>query len=274
MGSWDAPGVRRTHPILTLVLLAVAALLSVLVGVGLTDRTSILEDPPASASYSALSIWSTAAIVLVAIAVAAIRPRTRTVRVLIVALAVPVLGGAVVSTVRLSDLSSSGFIRQAQEARSEANAATAALQKELATAGAALCRGTPVAGAQPVSSAPRLVVLDERGSLSGWSSLVDRGWAPRAVADLQLAACMEPETHSVRTCSYSGGHSYEITYYQRVVRLVGARDGQVLAKADPLFGGGADCYKTIVNGNVPDGVTGDHVDAAKVLDWVAESLAP
>ena len=271
--SADASRAKKAHPVMTIVLLTVAVLFSVGVGLGLTDEAAILEDPPASASSGMVAIWISATLVLVAILLAARRPRTRAVRVLILALVVPLLGVAVLSTVRLNDLSSSGFIRDAQLAKSQADAEATALKERLAIAAAAVCRGTPAAGAPSVSDPPRLVVVDEQGTLFGWDAVQDRGWAPDAVADVQLVVCLEPETQSVETCRYTGGVSYDITVFQRIVHLLNATDGTALAIADPLFGAASDCDEVITGGHVPVGVTGDHVDGEKVLEYVAGVLA-
>jgi hypothetical protein len=86
-----------------------------------------------------VAIRSTAALFLAAVLGAAFRPRTRPVRVVILALLVPLLGGAIMGTLRLSDLSSSCFIREAQLAKSQSDADSAASRQQVATAAATAC---------------------------------------------------------------------------------------------------------------------------------------
>jgi hypothetical protein len=210
-------------------------------------------------------------LVLVAIVLAARRPRTTTVRVAILAMLVPLLAGAGLATLRLNELSSSGFIREAQRAKSEADASQAGLEQRLATIAATVCRGIPVPQAAPVSDPPRVVVVDDQGQLYGWDAVRDRGWAPKSVDDLQVVACLEPEIRSEETCRYTGGVSYELTRFQREIDVLRAADATALLDGS-VFGANSDCDEAIVGGRVPINPESDHVDADAVLDSIEDVL--
>lgn len=245
-----APQHKKSHPVLTLVLLALAVLFTFALGMSQSDREIVSEDPDFSATSSLVTMWSFTGVTLVAIVLAAIRPRSRNVRILILTLAVPLLAGTLLSTVRLDRLSDSGFT-------------------ELGPAALAACHGDPVVGAATVAGSPALLILDEKGSSVAWDSVQDRAWGARSLEELQIVVCVGDEKPRAVTCEYTNGFSYEITHLERSVRVVAASDASLLDET-VLSGETPGCYAR-VRGD-PDDEQGEPVADRQIIDYLTEVL--
>jgi hypothetical protein len=181
----------------------------------------------------------------------------------ILGLALAVIGAAVFSSVKLQDLSSSGFIDRAQAAQRAAQA----LRKQALT----VCDGAAIDAAAPLSKPHRLLVIDEKGEAFAPDDVDARGWTAPSLSDLQIIVCVGDEHRSTRYCNYEGGHSYKHIYYGREVRVLEAQTGVSLGET-ALSGGGIGECASSVTGNGPDEV-GDHVESDAVLDYVASVTA-
>lgn len=105
----------------------------------------------------------------------------------------------------------------------------------LVRAVAGACIDQPVAGAGLVhtdgSEPNHLVVLDGSGAEIDWTGQPPLAWRPPTVADVELVACIDEETHPLdEVCRYEGGKTATLYDGIRRVRVVAAQSAQELAR--------------------------------------------
>lgn len=254
---------KKSHPVLMFGLLGAAVLFSIALSFSQSDKAMILKDPPSSTAEPLASIWVGAGVVLLALVIAALRPRPLVTRAVILGLALPVIGVAVFSTLKLHDLSSSGFIDRAQAEQREAQA----LRGQAFT----VCDGAVIDEAAPLSEPYQLLVFDEKGQDFAPDAVDARGWTAQSLSDLQIVVCVGSEDQSTKYCNYEGGFSYKHIYYVREVRVIAAQTGVSLGDTE-LSGGGIGECSPEVSGQAPDEV-GDHVDPDQVVEYIAGVIA-
>lgn len=260
---WDDSAVpKKSHPVLMFVLLGAAVLFSIALSFSQSDKAMILEDPPSSTAEPLASIWVGAGLVLLALVIAALRPRPRVTRAVILGLAIPVVGVAIFSTLKVQDLSSSGFIDMAQAEQREAQA----LRRQAFT----VCGGAVIEEASPLSEPYQLLVFDEKGQDLAPDAVDARGWTAQSLSDLQIVVCVGSEHESTRYCNYTGGFSLKHIYYVREVRVIAAQTGGSLGDTELSGGGIGDCSSSVTD-QAPDEV-GDHVDPDQVVEYIAGVL--
>lgn len=257
----DSAVPKKSHPVLTFVLLGAAVLFSMALSFSQSDKGMIQADPPSSTAEPVAGIWVGAGVVLLALVITALRhrPRPRVTRWAILGLAVSVVGAAVFSTVKLQDLSSSGFIDRAQAEQREAQA----LRRQAFT----VCDGAMIDGAAPVAEPYQLLVLDEKGHDFAPDDVDARGWTAPSLSDLQIVVCVGSEHQHTGYCNYEGGYSYKHIYYLRDVRVLAAQTGASLGET-ALSGGGIGECASSVTGDAPD-EEGDHVESDQVVEYIA-----
>jgi hypothetical protein len=271
MKPGSAPRPARRGPALALVLLSAATVFSLLESYAQADK-KVMTDNPTTVATATTVVWSVAGLTLVLIVITALRRRQPRVLLALLALAVPVLAGATLSTVRIQD--NSGYLDTLARARQA--------RADLITAAAQACHDHPVPGAAAASDTASdgspigrkvwpLVVFDEQGETFGLQEITDRGWFPASLAQLRAVVCLEAEQKHVGYCNYTSGKSYAVTHYFRPARIVEASTGRSIFSGD-LAGSVPQCEPHIYGEHGDE--TGDPVDGSAVYYDLEEQMTP
>jgi hypothetical protein len=139
-----------------------------------------------------------------------------------------------------------------------------------------VCQGQSIPEAAVYGAADgkqKVVVLYDKGDSYTWESLMPGDTWPESLEDLTMVACLGEETSKdIQTCAYVGGPSITRYQYQRPIRLINAKTGEVIAsgivkaKKPGACPQSADRDKTTIRG--------PRVDKGNINQWLKEYINP
>lgn len=265
---------------ITMTVLIFMTYATIAVCISSTDRGALTTQSDSSTDSLGevlLVVWMTA---LISLAIAAFatrrhRPHSRITNITIGCCVALSLFAGGFGTVRTINLSTSGFFGTLQQ-QEQAKAADVTAQKATLTTLAAslqrVCGGYGVDGTAQLGNDIRpLIIIDENAKPYAADQTVSRGWGAKSLQELHAVVCMEAEKSDTQSCDYTGGTSFSIKWYSRMVWIVSAAKGDQLA-VTTLDGKNGSCPEAIAPGSDRSDRVGDHVTTDQILDFVSSNL--